>query len=79
LCPTIVPTSLYSVPEYGKFNYASYSLIFNVLGYPATSFPSGYHADKELDKPYNNYTPLGEEDKTAQEECESSFPKQNCL
>ncbi|KAJ6013358.1 acetamidase [Penicillium herquei] len=64
----LIPTSPYGIPEHGKFKYANYTMLWNSIDYPASSFPSGYYVDKDLDKPYTDYTPLGNFDKTVHEE-----------
>ncbi|KAJ5636995.1 acetamidase [Penicillium lividum] len=61
----LIPTTPYSIPEYGGIKY-SYTLLANVLDYPATSFPSSYHVDKNIDKPYVDFEPLGPIDKMVQ-------------
>ncbi|OJJ43046.1 hypothetical protein ASPZODRAFT_136587 [Penicilliopsis zonata CBS 506.65] len=45
----ITPTTPYSSVEHGKFTYVGYTGVFNILDYPAVSFPCGIKADKALD------------------------------
>jgi amidase len=44
------PTTPYASVEHEHFKYVGYTGVFNVLDYPAVSFPSGVTAHKELDK-----------------------------
>jgi amidase len=39
----------------------SYTAIWNLLDYPAISFPSGLHCDPERDLKYTDYTPRNNE------------------
>ncbi|KAJ5776811.1 hypothetical protein N7520_000057 [Penicillium odoratum] len=57
-----VPTTPYSIPEYGGIKY-SCTLLANVLDYPATSF---YYVDKNFDKPYVDFELLDPNDKMVQ-------------
>ncbi|OOQ84519.1 acetamidase [Penicillium brasilianum] len=62
----LLPTSPYSIPEHGNFTHVVYTLMFNLLDWPATSFPSGYYTNAEIDGPYVNHAPLSETDKKIQ-------------
>lgn len=63
------PTTPYSFVENGKFGYVGYTGVFNVLDYPAVSFPCGVHSDKSVDVAYANHTPLSEVDAQVQTDC----------
>ncbi|KAL3441704.1 amidase signature domain-containing protein, partial [Aspergillus insuetus] len=56
------PTTPYSTVEHGKFAYVGYTGVFNVLDYPAVSFPCGVVADKERDGAYVEHTLLSDID-----------------
>lgn len=63
------PVTPHAAPANGKFGrHVGYTGVYNVLDYPATSFPSGVYADKELDMP-NKEEPFGEVDADIQKEC----------
>ncbi|KAJ5623265.1 hypothetical protein N7490_011870 [Penicillium lividum] len=68
----LIPTSPYSICKYDGFK-SNYTIIANVLDYAASSFPTGYYADKNIDKPYTDYTPISEADKSLQEEYDPEF------
>ncbi|RDW70503.1 Fatty-acid amide hydrolase [Aspergillus mulundensis] len=55
LCPTMA----FNTVENGKFRHLGYTGVFNVLDYPAVSFPTGLAVDKTVDKPDPAYIPLG--------------------
>ncbi|KAJ9625620.1 hypothetical protein H2203_004379 [Taxawa tesnikishii (nom. ined.)] len=46
----ICPATPFATVEHGKFKHVAYTGVFNVLDYAATSFPTGMHVDKALDK-----------------------------
>ncbi|KAL4808606.1 amidase signature domain-containing protein [Aspergillus unguis] len=56
------PTTPYSTVENGKFAYVGYTGVFNVLDYPAVSFPCGVKSDKSIDTAYENHSPLSDID-----------------
>ncbi|KAL2823254.1 amidase signature domain-containing protein [Aspergillus cavernicola] len=58
----LCPTTPYSSVESGKFAYVGYTGVFNVLDYPAVSFPCGVHTDKDVDVAYANHQPLSDID-----------------
>ncbi|KAJ5359467.1 uncharacterized protein N7496_011880 [Penicillium cataractarum] len=58
----LCPTTPYSGVENGKFAYVGYTGVFNVLDYPAVSFPCGMYADKTIDGAYDGNEPLSEID-----------------
>ncbi|KAJ5767664.1 hypothetical protein N7533_000247 [Penicillium manginii] len=58
----LCPTTPYSGVENGKFDYIGYTGVFNVLDYPAVSFPCGVSADKIIDAVYPNSDSLGKVD-----------------
>ena len=66
------PTTPYSSVEHGKFAYVGYTGVFNILDYPAVSFPSGVKVDKALDTPYAAHQALSDIDATVQNICKSS-------
>jgi amidase len=63
------PTTPYSTVEHGKFAYVGYTGVFNVLDYPAASFPCGVVTDKEVDSAYVEHTPLSDIDAQIQGDC----------
>ena len=71
------PTTPYASVEHENFKYVGYTGVFNILDYPAVSFPSGVTAHKEIDKA-SSVEPLSELCTTVQGLCESlsrsSFP-----
>ncbi|KAL4878113.1 amidase signature domain-containing protein [Aspergillus karnatakaensis] len=58
----LCPTTPYSTVEHGKFAYVGYTGVFNVLDYPAVSFPTGVVVDKEVDAPYVDHKALSDLD-----------------
>ncbi|QDS74838.1 hypothetical protein FKW77_002861 [Venturia effusa] len=46
----LCPVTPYASVEHENFKYVGYTGVFNVLDYPAVSFPSGVRAHKESDK-----------------------------
>ncbi|KGO48040.1 Amidase [Penicillium expansum] len=56
------PTTPYSSVENGNFAYAGYTCVFNLLDYPAVSFPCGAKADKSIDTPYTDHQALSDMD-----------------
>ncbi|PNS14323.1 Fatty-acid amide hydrolase 1 [Sphaceloma murrayae] len=46
----LCPTTPYATVEHGNFKCVSYTGVFNVLDYSATSFPSGLYANEEVDR-----------------------------
>ncbi|KAI9375110.1 amidase signature domain-containing protein [Aspergillus egyptiacus] len=62
----LCPTTPYSTVENGKFAYVGYTGVFNVLDYPAVSFPCGVKTDKAIDAPYVNHQALSDLDAQTQ-------------
>ncbi|GAD97024.1 acetamidase [Paecilomyces variotii No. 5] len=60
------PTTPYSTVEHGKFTYVGYTGVFNILDYPAVSFPTGVKVDKTLDTPYSEHRALSDIDSRVQ-------------
>ncbi|KAL4864564.1 hypothetical protein BDV12DRAFT_10026 [Aspergillus spectabilis] len=58
----LCPATPYSTVEHGKFAYVGYTGVFNVLDYPAVSFPCGVTTDKDLDAPYVDHQALSDLD-----------------
>ncbi|KAL2861175.1 amidase signature domain-containing protein [Aspergillus lucknowensis] len=58
----LCPTTPYSTVENGKFAYVGYTGVFNVLDYPAVSFPSGVTVDKSVDVAYADHKALSDID-----------------
>ncbi|KAL3464859.1 amidase signature domain-containing protein [Aspergillus heterothallicus] len=58
----LCPATPYSTVEHGKFAYVGYTGVYNVLDYPAVSFPCGVSTDKAVDAPYENHKPLSDTD-----------------
>ncbi|KAL5334693.1 amidase signature domain-containing protein [Aspergillus crustosus] len=58
----ICPATPYSTVEHGRFAYVGYTGVFNVLDYPAVSFPSGVTTDKDLDAAYVDHQALSDLD-----------------
>lgn len=69
LCDLTGPATPYSGVENGKFAYSGYSCVFNVLDYPAVSFPCGVRTDKTIDIPYKDHRPLSVMDAQIQSDC----------
>jgi amidase len=59
----------YSTVEHGKFAYVGYTGVFNVLDYPAVSFPCGVVTDKECDGAYVEQAPLSDIDAQIRGDC----------
>ncbi|KAK5135972.1 hypothetical protein LTR08_004430 [Meristemomyces frigidus] len=51
------PTTPYAAPKNGDFKSVSYTGVFNILDYTATSFPTGMFADKEVDVYPSDFQP----------------------
>ena len=66
------PTSPYAVPKNGHFRDVSYTGVFNILDYSATSFPTGLHADKEQDVYAEDFQALGESDRVTREDYDAA-------
>lgn len=62
------PTSPYAVPKNGCFRNVSYTGVFNVLDYSATSFPTGMVVDGERDVYPADFEAWGEDDRVCREE-----------
>ncbi|KAL1850107.1 hypothetical protein Plec18170_007205 [Paecilomyces lecythidis] len=60
------PTTPYSSVEHGKFAYVGYTGVFNILDYPAVSFPTGVKVDKTLDTSYTEHKALSDTDAKVQ-------------
>ncbi|KAL2826994.1 amidase signature domain-containing protein [Aspergillus cavernicola] len=58
----LCPTTPYSSVESGKFAYAGYTCVFNLLDYPVVSFPCGIKTDKAIDTAYVNHQALNDMD-----------------
>ena len=56
------PTTPYAAPKNGEFKSVSYTGVFNILDYTATSFPTGISADQEVDVYEEGFVPHGEVD-----------------
>jgi amidase len=75
----IGPATPYSTVEHGKFAYVGYTGVFNVLDYPAVSFPCGVTTDKDLDVAYVDHQALSDMDGQVQNDCMIPFPRlRNC-
>jgi amidase len=62
------PTTPYASVPNGTFRYVGYTGIFNIVDYPAISFPTGIVADKGLDTKETDRRALGPVDELIQEE-----------
>ncbi|KAJ5776517.1 uncharacterized protein N7511_001528 [Penicillium nucicola] len=58
----LCPTTPFSSAEHDKFTYAGYTAVFNLLDYPAVSFPCGIKSDKAVDTAYVNHQALSDLD-----------------
>jgi amidase len=67
-CP-VGPATPYSGVENTKFAYSGYTCVFNLLDYPAVSFPCGVVSDKSLDKAYIDYHAMSDLDAQIQKDC----------
>lgn len=56
------PTTPYVAPKNGQFRSVSYTAIFNILDYTSVSFPTGFHADQEVDVMSMDFVQMNEED-----------------
>jgi amidase len=63
-------TTPFSTVEHGKYKHVGYTAIWNILDYPAVTFPSGFKVDKDVDVAVNTATWLGKLDEEIQSECE---------
>ncbi|KAH7305859.1 amidase signature domain-containing protein [Stachybotrys elegans] len=57
----LCPTTAYSTTQHGSFRHVGYTGVFNVLDYPAVSFPSGFTVDKDMDVDGADYRPLSDD------------------
>jgi hypothetical protein len=78
------PVTPYSTVEHGKFAYVGYTGVFNILDYPAVSFPCGVVADKDRDGAYSvDHAPLSDTDAQIQGDCmlprPIPFPSDDCF
>ncbi|BCS18606.1 uncharacterized protein APUU_11434S [Aspergillus puulaauensis] len=64
----LCPTTPYSGVENGKFAYAGYTCVWNLLDYPAVSFPCGVRTDKAIDTPYVKHQALSDMDAQIQKD-----------
>ncbi|KAJ5503882.1 hypothetical protein N7463_006756 [Penicillium fimorum] len=64
----LCPTTPYSSAENGNFAYAGYTCVFNLLDYPAVSFPCGVKTDKAIDKAYSDHKALSDMDAKIQKD-----------
>lgn len=60
----LLPTTPYAAVKNGQFKYVGYTGVFNILDYTAVSFPTGLHADKNLDVVPADFKPLNDMDET---------------
>ncbi|KAL2857734.1 amidase signature domain-containing protein [Aspergillus pseudoustus] len=59
----LCPATPYSGVANGKFAYAGYTCVFNLLDYPAVSFPCGVVSNKDIDTAYDDaHQPLSDWD-----------------
>lgn len=68
------PTTPYSSVEHGKFTYAGYTGVYNLLDYSAVSFPCSVNVDAKVDAAYSGHRPLSEIDAQVQGDCEFRSP-----
>jgi len=66
------PTTPYAAPKNGQFRTVSYTGVYNILDYSATSFPTGVVADKEMDSYSDDFRPLSETDQTTKVEYDAT-------
>ena len=64
------PTTPYSGVENGNFAYVGYTGVFNILDYPAVSFPCSVYADQTVDGAYDGNEPLSSVDAQIRNDCE---------
>lgn len=62
------PIAPYAVPKSGHYRDVSYTGVFNVLDYSATSFPTGLYADKEQDVYSEDFKAFGEIDQVTKDD-----------
>jgi len=68
----LLPTTPYAAAKNGAFKYIGYTGVFNILDYSAVSFPTGLHADKNLDSVPGDFKPLSEIDETTAKEYDAA-------
>lgn len=68
----LCPTTPYAAPKHGDFKYVGYTGVFNILDYSAVSFPTGLHANKDLDILDSERKSFGEHDEAAQKDYDAS-------
>ncbi|KAJ0414038.1 amidase signature domain-containing protein [Aspergillus carlsbadensis] len=64
----LCPVTPYSGVENTKFAYSGYTCVFNLLDYPAVSFPCGVLSDKDVDTAYVDHHPFGDLDAQIQKD-----------
>ncbi|CAI7572649.1 unnamed protein product [Penicillium glandicola] len=64
----LCPTTPYSSVENGKFAYAGYTCVYNLLDLPAITFPCGVSTDKNIDTPYSDHKALSDMDANIQKD-----------
>jgi len=68
----LLPTTPYASVQHDQFKYVGYTGIFNILDYPALSFPTGIKADAILDAKDSTQIALSEFCKPVQESCKQT-------
>ncbi|KAK0947890.1 hypothetical protein LTR48_003800 [Friedmanniomyces endolithicus] len=66
------PTTPYAAPKSGEFRTVSYTGVYNVLDYTATSFPTGVVVDRERDAYGSDFAAYGEVDEVTRKEYEAA-------
>lgn len=66
------PTTPYAAPKNGAFKTVSYTGVYNILDYSATSFPTGILADKEKDVYGSNFEAYGSDDEVAMKDYDAA-------
>lgn len=72
------PTTPYSTVEHGDFKHVGYTAIWNILDYPAVSFPSGFKVDRDIDAGVKTDGFLSKLDEKIQGICEYLFFCRSC-
>ncbi|KAK3715412.1 hypothetical protein LTR37_007140 [Vermiconidia calcicola] len=66
------PTTPYAAPKSGDFKSVSYTGVFNILDYSATSFPTGLYGNKDQDTYPSDFKAFGELDETTKQDYDAN-------
>jgi amidase len=63
------PTTPYSTVEHGNYKHVGYTAMWNIVDYPAVTFPSGCKVDRDIDAGVKTEGFLGKLDEEIQSIC----------